>query len=260
MRDVNSLFYLEAGINHFGNLKDAKKIVNFFLKSPFKNLTFMLHNLEFYNDQKLKGIDFILPENFYKQLLYLAHENDKKVGLSVCDLRTYNYIKHLNFDFFKLLSVSLTNKNLILELKKKKKPIFISTGFNATNKKIRECLKLFNSQKNLTLLHTPMTYEISNLNFQRINELKNIFNIPVGYSNHNNDFNTLNILSAYKPSCIFVYCKPTRKRNRIYPDNKHSLYLNELITMKNNYNKYNSVNYKFKKKFIIDIFKDGIKK
>ena len=41
-------FYLEAGINHFGKDKYAKKILNYFLKSKFSNLTFMLHNENFY--------------------------------------------------------------------------------------------------------------------------------------------------------------------------------------------------------------------
>ena len=31
------MFFLEAGINHFGKIKEANKILNF-LKSSFKNL------------------------------------------------------------------------------------------------------------------------------------------------------------------------------------------------------------------------------
>ena len=56
-------FYLEAGINHFGKDKHAKKILNYFLKSKFSNLTFMLHNENFYKTYLKKGIDFSLSNN-----------------------------------------------------------------------------------------------------------------------------------------------------------------------------------------------------
>ena len=41
-------FYLEAGINHFGNVNEANLILKYFLKSKFHNLTFMLHTEKFY--------------------------------------------------------------------------------------------------------------------------------------------------------------------------------------------------------------------
>ena len=46
------MFILEAGINHFGDLKEAKKIDKFFFKSSFKSLTFMIHNEIFYKNYK----------------------------------------------------------------------------------------------------------------------------------------------------------------------------------------------------------------
>ena len=42
------MFVIEAGINHFGETKLAKKTLDFFVKSTFKNLTFMLHTDKFY--------------------------------------------------------------------------------------------------------------------------------------------------------------------------------------------------------------------
>ena len=54
--------------------------------------------------------------------------------------------------------------------------------------------KAFKSNKKITILHTPMTYDLSKLILIKLYYLKNL--ITSGYSNHNNDFNTLNILSA----------------------------------------------------------------
>ena len=95
--------------------------------------------------------------------------------MAVCDKETFKDLKHLNFDFYKLLSVSINNKGLINELCKKNKPIFISTGFNIKNKQIFTCLKYFKKKRGLSILHTPMSYKISELNFKRILELKKIF-------------------------------------------------------------------------------------
>ncbi len=260
MRKKIPSFFVEAGINHFGNMKEANKILHFFLKSSFKNLTFMLHTQDFYDKKKLEGIDFSLPKIFYARAIIACHKKKKKFGLSVCDLETYKKFEHLNFDFYKLLSIGINNKNLIYEIRKKNKPIFISTGFNASNKKISKCLKYFKNKEKITILHTPMTYDISKLNFRRIHNLKKLFKLPVGYSNHNDNFNTLNILSAYNPACIFIYCKPLRKKNRIYPDHKHALYLEELDKTKKVYEKYNLVNAQSIKKTKINIFKNNIRK
>ena len=254
------MFFVEAGINHFGKTKQANKILHFFLKSSFKNITFMIHNQSFYESQKREGLDFSLPLNFYLKAIKKCHKKKKKIGLSLCDEKTFLNLESLNFDFFKLLSISINNKNLINLLKKKKKPVYISTGFNASNIKISKCLKFFKNTKNLTILHTPMTYDLSKLNFKRIELLKKKFKLPVGYSNHNDNFNTLNILSAYEPNCIFLYCKPSVLRGTIYPDDRHALHLHDLEKVKKLYEQYKTVNIEKIKKYKINIFKNASKK
>ena len=88
-------------------------------------------------------------------------------------------------------------------LKSKKKPIYISTGFKVNDQKIKKCINLFSKKNKLSLLHTPMTYSISELSFEKINNLKKKFNLDVGYSNHNNDPRTINFLINFKPKSIF---------------------------------------------------------
>ena len=72
-----------------------------------------------------------------------------------------------------------------------------------------------------------MTYNLEEINLNRILNLRKKYKLPVGYSNHNNDKGTLNVLTAYRPSAIFLYCKPKRKRKRVYPDDKHAFFLDE---------------------------------
>ena len=65
------MIVLEAGINHFGKLNEANKLLSFFLKSNFKYLTFMIQTDEFYKKNK-KKINFELPLAFYNKALRQA--------------------------------------------------------------------------------------------------------------------------------------------------------------------------------------------
>ena len=73
MKDI----FIEAGINHFGSLKEANLILKYFLRSNFKNLTFMLHTKNFYENQKNLGIDFKLKKNFYISAIKKCHQKKK---------------------------------------------------------------------------------------------------------------------------------------------------------------------------------------
>ena len=187
-----------------------------------------------------KNLDFCLNSKFYNTCIKKTHKVGKKFGLSVCCIETFKKYSHLNVDFYKLLGVAIDNTDLIKALKVKKKPIFISLGVKSNNTNIINCLNILRNNKK-TLLHTPMTYDLKELNFNRINFLRKKYNLPIGYSNHNNDKNTLNFLNFFEVSSIFIYCKGTRKKNRIYPDNNHAFYLDELNQIVDNYRKYSLI-------------------
>tara|TARA_X000000950_G_scaffold288332_1_gene404533 strand:- start:26392 stop:27162 length:771 start_codon:yes stop_codon:yes gene_type:complete len=252
-------FCLEAGINHFGRIKEANKILDYFLKSKFDNLTFMLHTEKFYQKHLKKNINFTLGKKFYENAIKKCRKKRKKIGMAVCSKKTFQHFSDLNFDFYKLLSVALNQSDLIKEINKKNKPIFISLGVKSSDNKIKKCLKLINDKKKVRLLHTPMTYEFNELNFERIDYLRKKFKLSVGYSNHNNDKNTLNLLSFFKPSAIFLYCKVARKKNRIYPDNDHAFFLDELDKIIENYKKYSAIFIKPKKIKKVKIFANEFK-
>jgi len=251
--------YLESGINHFGNIKEAHKILNFFLKSKLRNLTFMLQTDEFYRKQKSLGIDFKLPENFYKLAIDKIHSKNKKIGLSVCRLKTYNELSHLKFDFFKILGAGVSQNDLIKKIKKKNKPVFISTGFNVSKKQLKKCLFVLGPKIKTSLLYAPMTYKKNELNLNKINDLKKTFSKPVGFSNHHNDKEILSILTAYKPSALFIYCKPTRKKGRNYPDDKHAFFLDEINEIKDKFDNYSKMTLKAKRIKKINIFANEFK-
>lgn len=252
------MIILESGINHFGKIRLAKKILQYFLKSNFKHLTFMIQTKKFYEKFKKNNLDFELPKKFYIQALKLAKKKNKKIGLAVCDEKTFvNYID-INFDFYKLLSISITNKKIINLLKNKNKDIYLSLG-KGNKKNIKKCLSYFSPKKNIKLIYTSISYENNDINLNKIKELKKEYSLQVGYGHHHNNSLPVYLSTLFSPDFYFIYLKPEHKHNRVYPDDDHAYYLNELENLRNNIilsneilNK-NNKNQKIKK--IIDVKK-----
>lgn len=205
-------------------------MLDFFIKSSFNMATIQLLSKEYYS----KNPNLFVHREIYKKIIDICKKKGKKIGLSVCDVNTFEYISDLKFDFYKLLSWGNTNKELINILKNKKKHIYISTG-KSNESKIRKSLNYFNLYKKKTLLHTPMTYDTKELNFKKIFHLQKKFKINVGYSNHNNNPKTIYALSSYNPKKIFLYIKPTKSNKIKFPDNDHAFKIEDLETLKKNY-------------------------
>ena len=226
----------EIGINHFGDEKELNYIIDKLLASPINFVTIMCQQEKFYEKYKKKKINFELESSIYQKIIRKFKKKNKYIGLSVCDTNTYDKISHIDFDFYKLLSIAINDFNLINMIKKKNKKVFISTGFSATDKKIEKCINKFGNFKNkLELLHTPITYEYDKLNLNKILKLKNRFGLKTGYSHHFYDKTAIYASSCYRPDSLFFYCKQFIKKNRVYPDDKHALFLNEINEVKKNY-------------------------
>ena len=89
--------------------------------------------------------------------------------------------------------------------------------------------------------------------------LKKKYKLPIGYSHHHNNKNSLYTLSTYKPSSIFIYCKQLKKRNRIYPDDEHAFFLDQLENLKKDYIECSKMHVSKKKISKVNIFKGKIR-
>jgi sialic acid synthase SpsE len=224
-----SNFILEVGINHFGSTKKAKEIIKFFIKSKFKSLTFMIHKYDFYEKQlKNNKIDFTLPKYFYEFAIRECKKNKKKIGLSLCDINTYNNLEDLNFDFYKILGVAINNEELLEKINKKKKKVYISLAMG-NDYKIKKCLSFFSNKRLLNLIYTSMSYDPKDTNLTRISHLKKRFKIPIGYGHHFKNINAAILATFFNPNFYFFYIKGFFKNsNKIYPDDKHAIHISEL--------------------------------
>ena len=188
-----------------------------------------IHNKEFYISQiKEKKINFYLPKSFYAQTLKLAHAKGKKIGLSVCDLSTLEYLDELEFDFYKILGIAVNNIPLLKKIKSKKKKTYISLAI-ADDNKIKKCLKYISNKNKTNLIYTSMSYVAKDTNVSRIADLKKKYNIPVGYGHHFHNLNPVILSSIYNPDFYFFYLKRKTKDDKIiYPDNNHAIFFDDL--------------------------------
>jgi hypothetical protein len=121
--------------------------------------------------------------------------------------------------------VAINNYELIDKLPKKR--IFISLAV-ANDKKIHNCLKRFGTTHKLNLIYTNISYNAEDLNLSRINYLKKKFKLPVGYGHHFKNNVPLFVSKCFKPSFYFLYIKLFSKKRRIYPDNEHAFFIDEI--------------------------------
>ena len=77
-----------------------------------------------------------------------------------------------------------------------------------------------------------MSYSENDINLERISELRNLFSLKIGYGHHHNNPLPLFLSSYFNPSFYFIYLKPEYKKGRVYPDDNHAFFLNELETIK----------------------------
>ena len=218
---------LEVGLNHFGKIKESNKYLNFFLKSDFKFLTYQIQRQSFY-----KKFNFKLPIDHYKYLINKVHKKNKKIGLAVADIKSCEDIAKLNFDFFKILSISLTDKRLIKFIKKFNKPIFVSCG-TGSNLQIKKCISNFSQfeKKKLKLIHTSLSYEDIDQNLKRIQLLSNL-HPQISYGHHYKNYLPLIMLMYSEIEYSFIYIKSIDSKKRVYPDDKHAFSFKSLEKIK----------------------------
>ena len=219
---------LEVGLNHFGKVKESIKYLNFFLKSNFTHISYQIQKESYYEKFKFK-----LPIAHYIFLINEIHKKGKKIGLVVADINTCYEIAKLNFDFYKILSVSLTDKFLVNYIKKKKKPIFLSCG-TASNNQIKKCLNNFKTvdKKRITLIHTSLSYEAKDQNLKRLELLYKMFP-RIAYGHHYINFLPIILSICSKIKFIFIYIKALEKSGRYYPDDEHAFTFKKLDTLSN---------------------------
>lgn len=253
LKSKHVLIIAEAGVNHNGNLKYAKKLVDISSASGADIIKFQTFNAnELVSKQVLKAkyqkSQKYKNETQYKMLKELEIDKDfhhelikyckiKKIEFlsTAFDIESLKFLLKLGIKRIKIPSGEITNYPFLEFIGKLNKKTILSTGISSINEIKEACRILYYSglnKKNLTILHCTSEYPapFAEINLNCISFLKKKFNTNVGYSDH-----TLGIeasIAAVAVGANIIEKHITLNKSLEGPDHKSSIEkdeLNELV-------------------------------
>jgi len=194
----------EAGVNHNGSLKTAKKLVDAAKAAgadAIKFQTFKAEALATRSAPKAKyqkisakkesQLEMLkkleLSEAEFKELFKYCKQKGIIFLSTPFDEESAEFLNQLGVSKFKIGSGDVTNVPLLKRIAGYKKPIILSTGMS-TLKEVREAVRVIYSagNKKVSLLHCTSNYpaRYGDVNLKAMETLREIFKVPVGYSDH----------------------------------------------------------------------------
>lgn len=247
---MSVLIIAEAGVNHNGSMELAKKMVAAAKEAGadyVKFQTFIPKNLvsryaakaEYQkkttgeSDSQLQMLEklALTQEDFVELKAYC-----KEVGIGFIstpfDLESIAFLNTLNMDFWKLPSGEVTNLPYLEKIAQTGKKIIMSTGMCEMNE-IQEAIKVLeeNGAGEIIILHCNTEYPtpFSDVNLLAMNEMSEVLQKPIGYSDH-----TVGIevpIAAVALGAVVIEKHFTLDRTMEGPDHAASLEPHELSAM-----------------------------
>lgn len=232
----------EAGLNHNGDLKLAKRLVQKAAEvgaDAVKFQTFVTEN--FISRQSALFNVFKKLELSFEDFQEIA-ESAKNAGImfmsTALDMESADFLEKLNVPAFKVASGDLTNLPFLEYLANKRKPLIVSTGM-ATLGEVEEAVDVINltGNKKIVLLHCVSTYpaELNDVNLRSIYTLKQAFQVPVGFSDHTTSI--LTPVAAVAVGAAIIEKHFTLSKKLPGPDHRSSFEPNQFGEMVKNIRK-----------------------
>ncbi len=207
MNKNKTFIIAEAGVNHNGSLKLAKRLIQIAKYSgvdAVKFQTFKAQNLSIKNSPKaeyqkrtsnnketqfqmLKKLEF--TKKMHKECIKYCKKLNIIFLSSAFDIESLEYLKKLKLSIFKVPSGEITNYLYLKKLGSFNKKIFLSTGMSNLKEislAIKTLIKFGTLKNNITLLQCNTEYPtpFKDANLKAILSLKKNFKLDVGYSDH----------------------------------------------------------------------------
>lgn len=200
--DRRAYVIAEAGINHNGSLQLAKKLVDVAVEAGADAVKLQKRSLEDtyqesiverparsetgveYTVSNLKQVTLTDPQ--FRELAAYTDERDAQFLCSPWDEPSVDFLESLGVPAYKVGSPDMTNFVLLERLFETGKPLLVSTGM-ADEREIERTVEfLEDHDADYALLHCRSTYPAPyhNLNLAFIDELRERYEVPVGYSGH----------------------------------------------------------------------------
>jgi len=192
----------EIGINHNGELDLAKKLIDAAVNSGANAVKFQKRNIEsLYTQQVLENPNLenqgteilidVLREVEFNEKEYVTlvdYCSEKKITFlcTAWDIPSVDFLEKIHITAYKISSADMTNFPLIKYISKTKKPMIISSGMSTMDEIEKTVIFIKNLNIPFVLLHSNSTYPspIELLNLNLIPVLREKFQIPIGYSGH----------------------------------------------------------------------------
>lgn len=197
----------EAGVNHNGSIKFAKKLIDKAKQAGCDIIKFQTYKAEklttknaprFWNwsgERKKKGSQFdsysnldSFNKNHYKTLIKYCKKKNIEFLSTPFDKEAVDMLVSIGMRGFKIASCDITNIELLKYIAKKKLPILLSTGASNLSE-IRDAVNIIKKcgNKKILIMHCTLCYPTSpkDANLKAINTIRNEFpNELVGLSDH----------------------------------------------------------------------------
>jgi len=246
------LIIAEAGVNHNGDLKLAKKLINAAAEAGADLVKFQTFNADrlststakkaFYQTQgtdsresqheMLRRLE--LTEDMHKELI--AHCAARNIGFfsTGFDIKSVDLLLSFGQNHFKIPSGEITNLPYLRHIGQLGRPVILSTGMSTMDEIGSAPRILANSgtPKNaITVLHCTTEYPtpMPEVNLRAMISIRDKFEVKVGFSDH-----TLGIevaIAAVAMGATLIEKHFTLDRNLPGPDHKASLEPSELKSM-----------------------------
>ncbi len=239
----------EAGVNHNGDLGQAKKLIEVAAKSGADFVKFQSFNADrlvtkdvrkaqyqIQNSQNsesqfemLKSLE--LSETMHRELIKESRVQGIGFISTAFDIESANMLLSLGQNIFKIPSGEITNLPYLRHIGSFGKRVILSTGMSNLQE-VKDALELLEaagtSKSQVTVLHCTSAYPapIIDVNLLAMQTMKEALNVEVGYSDH-----TLGIevsIAAVALGASVIEKHFTLDRNLPGPDHKASLEPDEL--------------------------------
>ncbi len=250
MNNNKVLIIAEAGVNHNGSIKIAKKLIDIAYEAGVDIIKFqtfktekLVSKLAVKADYQHKNISdsdksqfsmlkkLELNEDIHLKLLNYCKRKGIEFLSAGFDEDSIDFLDKIGISMYKIPSGEITNKLYLQHIARKKKPIIISTGMSDISE-IESALKVLTDEgitKNMiTALHCNTEYPtpMEDVNLLAMNHIKQKFGVNIGYSDHTEGIEVSLAAVALGASVIEKHF--TLNRNLPGPDHKASLEPNEL--------------------------------
>ena len=199
----NSKIYIiaEIGINHNGDLKIAKKLIDVSVDCGCDAVKFQKRTVDKVYSREIldsfrespwgktqraqkEGLEFSFEE--YSEINKYCNSKEIDWFASAWDVESLEFCKQFNFRYNKIASAMIVDLNFVEKVAMQKKYTFISTGMSTLDD-ISRAVDIFRKHKTpFELMHCVSTYPMKteDANLKTIFSLRDEFKCKVGYSGH----------------------------------------------------------------------------